>query len=89
MTLARAVEDPNLSEEILSTARQSSEARQKARSGREDVAATMPALLHSIKPPRLHQINGRVPGFAEASMAEVSEPSLLLTLRWRGLDSNF
>ena len=30
--------------------------RRKARSRREDVAATMPALLHSIKPPRLHQI---------------------------------
>jgi hypothetical protein len=33
-------------------------------------------------------VNGRVPGSAEASMAEVSEPSLLLTLRWRGVDSN-
>ena len=31
----------------------------------------------------------RVPGSAEASMAEVSEPGLLLTLRWRGMDSNF
>ena len=30
--------------------------RQKARSRRDDMAATMPALLHSIKPPRLHQI---------------------------------
>ena len=29
-------------------------------------------------------VNGRVPG----SMAEVSEPGLLLTLRWRGVDSN-
>jgi hypothetical protein len=28
----------------------------KPRSRREDMAATMPALLHSIKPPRLHQI---------------------------------
>ena len=28
-------------------------------------------------------VNGRVPGSAEASMAEVSEPGLLLTLRWR------
>jgi ATP-dependent DNA ligase len=34
-------------------------------------------------------VNGRVPGSAEASMAEVSEPSLLLTLRWREMDSNY
>jgi hypothetical protein len=33
-------------------------------------------------------VDGRVPGSAEASMAEVSEPSLLLTLRWREADSN-
>jgi hypothetical protein len=45
--------------------------RQKARSRRE----TMPALLHSIKPPRLHQIGDPA---ARALIALMSEKSLRL-----------